>query len=279
MSPPGRPKGEYRSARREGTPVVALAEQQRALVQVIVADAPALGVTGRIETYRHAYTGRLVAALRDNFGVLPNVLGDEAFEALAVAYLAAHPSKRPSIRWFGDRLADFMATHEDLVPHPALTDLARMEWALRGAFDAADAAPFDMSALSALAPEAWPRLVFEPLPSVQLLAMDWAVEPVWRALQGAAVDDAPELPAPDAHVHTLLVWRPRLDPRWRVLGDLDAKLLQAALQGETFGTLCALAATEAGDETAAAHAAAALRSWLADGLFSRWQLAPEASKT
>ncbi len=256
-----------------------LTEQQRALARAIVADAPALGVSGRIRTYQQAYTNRLVAALRDNFGVLPNVLGDDAFEALALAYLAAHPSQQPSIRWFGDRLTDFMAAHDELVSHPALTDLARMEWALRGAFDAADATAFDANELSTLAPEAWPRLVFEPLPSVQLLAMGWAVEPVWRALQGLAADDAPELSAPGAHAHTLLVWRPRLDPRWRVLNELDDKLLRAALQGETFGTLCALAASVVGDEAAAGHAATALRSWLADGLFSRWCLAPEALKT
>jgi hypothetical protein len=256
-----------------------LTEQQQALAQAIVADTPARGVTGRIETYRQAYSGRLIAALRDNFGVLPSVLGDDAFEALALAYLAACPSQRPSIRWFGDRLSDFMAAHDDIVPHPALTDLARMEWALRGAFDAADATPFDMSELSELAPDAWPRLVFEPLPSVQLLSMAWAVEPVWRGLQNVASDEAPELPAPEAHAHTLLVWRPQLAPRWRVLGDLDATLLRAALQREAFGTLCALAAAEVGDEAAAAHAATALRSWLADGLFSRWQLAPDALKT
>ncbi len=260
-------------------PVNTLTEQQRALAQAIIANAPALGVSGRIETYRHAYTSRLVAALHDNFGVLPNVLGDDAFEALALAYLAAHPSRQPSIRWFGDGLIDFMAAHDDLVPHPALTDLARMEWALRGAFDAADATPFDMGELSSLAPEDWSRLVFEPLPCVQLLSMGWAVEPVWRALQAVAADDAPELPAPEAHAHTLLVWRPLLDPRWRVLGALDAELLQTALQGETFGTLCALAAAEVGDDMAAAHAAAALRSWLADGLFSRWRLVPESLKT
>ncbi len=79
-----------------------------------------------LRNYQQAYAGQLIAALRDNFGVLPQVLGDEAFDALALAYIRAHPSAQPSIRWFGHRLPDFMAERDDPVPHPALTDLARM---------------------------------------------------------------------------------------------------------------------------------------------------------
>jgi len=91
----------------------ALAQQQRALKREIVEggdDAAArVDVTGLLRIYRHAYAARLIAALRDNFGVLPRAMGDEAFEALGRAYLQAHPSSQPSIRWFGHALADFMA--------------------------------------------------------------------------------------------------------------------------------------------------------------------------
>src|SRR6185369_6628626 len=131
-----------------------LTAQQRALQHAIVAraggDALLRALPGReplLRIYQHAYTARLAGALRDNFGVLPQVMGDDAFDALALAYIAAHPSRHPSIRWFGDKLPEFMAAHENLVPHPALVDLARMEWALRSAFDAADAAPIDAGAL------------------------------------------------------------------------------------------------------------------------------------
>ncbi|WP_163367521.1 HvfC/BufC N-terminal domain-containing protein, partial [Klebsiella aerogenes] len=81
-----------------------------------------------LQVYRHAYRARLAEALADNYTVLARALGDEAFDALAQAYLAAHPSRHPSIRWFGAALADFMAVAGDeLVPHPGLVDLARMD--------------------------------------------------------------------------------------------------------------------------------------------------------
>lgn len=258
-----------------------LATQQRLLKRAIVRGAPelpdteALGLlradAGReplLRIYRQAYVGRLVAALRDNFGVLPLVLGDAAFDTLALAYIEAHPSRHASIRWFGHRLAAFMAERDDLVPHPALTDLARMEWALRTAFDAADASPVGALALAGVAADTWPTLVFDALPSVQLFELGWNVEPVWRALQDPDGADSPELPEPQPLVHSLLVWRQDLHTRWRSVDALPARLLHGALRGECFGALCALAAEELSDEQAALHAAGALRGWLDDGLFS-----------
>lgn len=252
-----------------------LARQQRAMQRAIVArqDAGDLlrGLRGEsplLRIYQHAYEVRLAAALRDNFGVLPQVMGDDAFDALARAYVAAHPSRAPSIRWFGDQLASFMAAHEDLVSHPSLVDLARMEWALRASFDAADGTPIDATAFTQIAPERWAGLVFTALPSVQLLHLQWAVEPVWRALQSANEGEEPELPEPARHAHALLIWRQGLDNRWRSLDSAQAGLLQAALDGENFGQLCELAAQQSGPDEAAAVAVAALHSWLADGLLA-----------
>jgi hypothetical protein len=243
-----------------------LIEQQTALKRAIVQCKDTAVVSGLLRIYSQAYTARLAGALRDNFGVLPQVLGDDAFDALALAYIEAHPSARPSVRWFGDRLAEFMATRDDLVPHPALIDLARMEWALRTAFDAADAEPLAVDDLARVPADEWPALVFAPLPSVQLLAMRWNVGPVWRALQGA---DAPDLPEPQALEHDLLIWRQGLETRWRALDDSAARLLRCALEGENFATLCALAADDVGSEQAPLHAASALRGWVNDGIFRR----------
>jgi len=250
-----------------------LADQQRAL-QAAMCGAPApeglLQAPVRhaplLDVYRHAYRARLVAALRDNHGVLPRAMGDEAFEALAEAYLLAHPSRHASIRWFGDRLAGFMAARPDLVPHPAFVDLARMEWALRAAFDAADAVPLTPAQLAALPADGWPQRVLRFHPSVQLLALDWHVEPAWRALH-ADGDGEPALDEPVAGAHALLVWRPALETRWRsVAGAVEARLLAAAMQGEDFSALCLRAAQEVGEDRAVVAVVGAVQAWTAEGL-------------
>lgn len=224
-----------------------------------------------LAVYRHAYRARLAEALADNYTVLARALGDEAFDALAQAYIAARPSQHPSIRWFGGELASFMAAAgDDLVPHASLADFARMDWALRGAFDAAEAPPLDPATLAALGPDDWAGLVLHLHPSVQRVVLAHAIEPAWRVLRewepesGAA---QPELDEPVPHEHTLLAWRQQGETRWRSLEALEAVLLQAVAEGAPFALLCERAAASLGDaETAAPAVVGALQRWLADGL-------------
>lgn len=245
-----------------------------ASVEHLLADSPN-GAPPLIGAYRHAYGARLTEALRDNHEILAKAMGDEGFDALATAYRLKYPSKLPSIRWFGHRLAEFMAEQLEadsgLVPHPAFVDFARMDWALRQAFDAADAPVIARDALAALAPEQFATLRFKPHPSLQVLAMDWAIEAAWRALRehADAGGDEPELPEPQFTPHQLLVWRRGLQTLWRSMDPNEAELLQAMLRGEDFGALCELAAGLSGDaDQAVTVAATALTQWLEDGLLS-----------
>ena len=246
---------------------------------------------GRLAVYQQAYGARLLAALADNYAVLARAMGDDGFKALGRAYLAAQPSRQASIRWFGHRLPDFMdqdlAADGSLVAHPALADLARLDWATGMAFDAADAPTLAASALTEVPVAAWSGLRLQLHPSVQALGLHWVVAPAWHALQRAAaaaiavdaaidVDahtdtDEPSLPPPEASEHTLLVWRRALGSHWRVLGDSEAALLRAAAAGDDFNALCTLADELHADEAQAVQAVvSALQQWLADGLVSRW---------
>jgi len=250
--------------------------QQRQLAAAIRDDADAAGLlagdfTTGLEVYRHAYRARLAEALADNYTVLSRALGDEAFDALAQAYISASPSRHPSIRWFGHALADFMAeAGDDLVPHASLVDFARMDWALRGAFDAADAPPLDPAMLAAMSPDDWAGLVLHLHPSARRAGLAHAIEPAWRALrewEPESGDDQPELEEPLPREHVLLAWRQGPETRWRSLEPLEAVLLEAVSAGESFARLCERAAVELGDAEAAAPAVVgALQQWLAEGL-------------
>lgn len=253
---------------------MSLAAQQRQFAEAIRVQADPAGVLAEpvepgLSVYRHAYKARLVEALTDNYTVLARALGDDAFEALGQAYVDAHPSRQASIRWFGHRLAHFMAGADDgLVPHPSLIDFAHMDWALRDAFDAADAEPLDPAALARLDPDAWAALVLHLHPSVRRVPLAWAIEPAWRVLrEWQPGDEQPELPEPVEHQHELLVWRQGLETRWRSLEPLEAHLLHAVALGSPFALLCERAAGLLGDPEAAAPAViAALRQWLGEGL-------------
>jgi len=257
----------------------ALRARQRALAALITGeDEPgdvavqaslraAPGQPVRVDIYRAAYRARLVAALRANVPVLHQVLGDEAFEALALGYLQAHPSTEPSIRWFGHRLADWLDARleldPDALPHPALADLARMEWAIGTAFDAADATPVTVADLAALTPQDWAGLRLAGHPALQRVGLGWAVEPLWRALtRDPEANTAP----PEALDHRLLVWREGLSPRWRAAEADEDGALAALLSGASFGELCLQVAAQAGAEAAPARVAGWLRGWVEAGM-------------
>jgi hypothetical protein len=211
-----------------------------------------------LQAYRFAYRARLVEALQDNHPALHQALGDAAFTALTHAYLAEHPSSEPSIRWFGAQLADFMARWPEL-PHPALVDLARLDWALRHAFDAPAHAPLQAEQLAD--PALWAATALRLQPHVRISALHWQVAPAWHALQQAR--DAgieAELPAPEPLDHALLSWRIGLAPQWRSLDAAEADLLRG-LQGQSAADWLG-----AQGEAALTQAVAHLQRWVVDGL-------------
>lgn len=255
----------------------ALHLQQQALQAAILTErfpehllAPGLGdVERRFAVYAHAYRARLCAALRDNYPVLHQVLGDGDFDALALAYLVVHPSAHPSIRWFGGNLESFVRAHPEHAAHPAVGDLIRLEWALRSAFDALDQPLLESAHLAALAPEDWPGLVLRPQASVRLLDLEWSVEALWRAVDRGEA----EVPEPELAPHRLLVWRKALTPCWRRVDAGEAALIEGLLLGDDFAALCARAATGTddphgmnGEDACALRVVQALQQWIADGL-------------
>ena len=204
------------------------------------------------------YRRRLSAALRVNYPVLYRVLGDEGFDQLAHAFVAASPSTERSIRWFGAALEEYLRDQPAALPHPALRDLVRMEWAISRALDAADEAPVTVKYMAGTSPHRWHRLRFVLHPSVRLLDLDWKVEPLWQAIKA---DEAAQMPEPERGSHGLLVWRQDLEARWRSLDPQELLLLRLLDAGHSFGDLCAhLAAHEQGHKPAE----------LAAGLLRRW---------
>ena len=70
-----------------------------------------LPLRSRLRIYADAYRLRLTDALAHNYPCLQQLLGAEAFAALAQRYLDEHPSTSVSVRWFGHQLAAELSSH------------------------------------------------------------------------------------------------------------------------------------------------------------------------
>ncbi len=121
----------------------------------------------RVRIYVEAYRLRLLEVLQDNYTGLHGLLGDEEFDRLGHAYIDAHPSTHPSVRWFSRHLEDFLRHTEPYDAHPYLAEMAAFEWAQGLVFDATDEPIAGLEAMANIAPDAWAGLGFTLHAAVQ----------------------------------------------------------------------------------------------------------------
>jgi hypothetical protein len=231
-------------------------------VEAHVRGSARVPVTTRLGIYGGAYRSRLTEALASNYSAIAKLL-DEDFQLLASEYVRTHDSPFFSVRYYGDDLARFLASHEDYAAAPLLAELARWEWAMTGVFDAADAQPLAHEVLASVAPERWAQLRFQWHPSVARVALHWNAPQIWQAL----TEDTARPPAAFATEPTQwLLWRQELTTYFRSLAAAEAAVLDAARSGWPFGELCELLCEKVGDAEAPVQAATFLRGWIAAGL-------------
>ncbi|MBS0422300.1 MAG: putative DNA-binding domain-containing protein [Proteobacteria bacterium] len=218
-------------------------------------------VETRLAIYGDGYRSRLIEALQNSFPVLAELLGESEFQTMATGYVNAHESTFFNVRWYGDRLGDFLAADEEYSKAPILAEMARWEWAMAAAFDAADAEPIDIGAFAAVAPEDWAGLQFEWSPSVQVVAVEWNVPQLWKA-----VTEGGDRPEPAVAPARYVIWRRQLQIYFRALSEAEASVVAAARERHSFGELCVLLCEHFAESEASQHAAGFLRGWVESGL-------------
>ncbi len=182
-----------------------------------------------LDVYRDGYAARLIEVLTNDYPGLMAMAGPDDFDYMARAYIAAHPSHHPSVRWFGRGVADFLATTPPFNGNPAPSEMARFEWALGDAFDSPDTAPIAAEALMAMPPEAWETLSFAPVPSLQLMTLTFDVPQAWQRREEQEPGNLEVEPA--VQPTGWVVWRREFAPNFRSLDTDEAAALAALARG------------------------------------------------
>jgi hypothetical protein len=222
--------------------------------------------TTLLEVYRDGYALRLIEVLTNDYPGLLAMAGPADFDCMARAYIAAHPSRHPSVRWFGKHLADFLAGTPPFNATMAAAEMARFEWALGDAFDSPDATPIGAGELIALPAEAWETLAFAALPSLRLLSFEFEVPPAWQRRDeqepGNLEVERAAGPVP------WVIWRPQFTSHFRSMEPDEAAMLATLVEGRSFPELCEEVAPHVGEDQAAARAAGLLRAWVEEGMIA-----------
>jgi hypothetical protein len=199
----------------------------------------------QVDIYREQYFLRHVGALRDDFESLVALLGEDGFDALARAYLAAHPPTSFTLRDLGHALPAFVASHAPWSEDTLVADMARLEWAFVDAFDAAEAPKIELAAIASMPEEAWPLARVRLHPSVQLVEMRHLAEDYRSQARKLLAGELTELPRPEPGARYVVVFRGSEKLKYIDVDRGAFALLCALRDGLALGDACERAASAA----------------------------------
>jgi hypothetical protein len=179
--------------------------------------------------YRNTVVHGAVEALRANYPVLAEILGEEMFDCLAADFAAASPPSSPILALYGEGFAEWLEEQSWILEFPYLSDVARCERMHIECLFAADHEPLY---LGDLANADWNALHIRLHPAARF---DWFLTPaagIWIAHQQGSL---PEELSPCWKGEGLLIARPHLIT-WPLALDAAAhRLLLGIAHGESVG--------------------------------------------
>lgn len=224
----------------------------------LLTPGPSLSARERLQIYRGAYLARLVECLVDDYPAVAFAVGD-AHEALFESYIAAHPSRSPSLNHFGRHMSAFL--RDGARPDAAfLSELARLEWAIVETIHAPFPDALGLEAFSQVPADRWGDVRLTPSGRATWLDFRYPVEEYYRAFRE---EQSPVAPSPAAT--TTLVLRQGFSIVRLNVSQGMRGVLRALIEGETLGD--ALEAME--DELTPDDLTATFRSWVGSGIFAR----------
>lgn len=222
----------------------------------------------RLSIYTNAYRLRLLEALATDYPGLHTLTGDELFEQIGRNYISVYPSAHYSIRYFGQHLSCFLAETIPYRESPVLAEMARLEWALSLAFDAADDVVLAETTLACFPPDSWPDMRLRLHASVQRQDFQWNVAELWTAIDQQHTPVPPQrYPQPQSW----LVWRRDYQNYFRKLDDTEAWALDYVMAGNNFAALCEGLCAYIEPEQVGMLAAGYLKGWVRAGVVAELQ--------
>ena len=180
--------------------------------------------------YRNTVMKGCIDALQANYPAVTRLVGEEWFRAAAAIYVRSHLPALPTLLYYGEDFADFLAGFEPAAELPYLPAIARLDRFWTEAHAARDEAPLAASAVAALDAEQLAGTVLHPHAAAR-----WAwceAHPafsIWTRNR-APSEDTVEY---DWDGKGALITRPESSVQWMALDAASCAFLDACAAGLT----------------------------------------------
>ena len=132
----------------------------------------------RFSVYRNNVAVSLKEALKTRFTFIFRLLGEVNFNTIAGEFIEDRSPDSPLMMFYGAAFPSFVSNCAQLDHLAYISDVARLELALRSAYHAADSTPIYPSALEAFAPNKLSKAYIELAPAVRLISSPWPIHAI-----------------------------------------------------------------------------------------------------
>lgn len=185
---------------------------------------------GPMRIYRNTALSGCIDALRANFPIVAQLLGDEMFDAVAAEFAATCPPRRPVLALYGERFPDWLEVQHWARDVPYMPDVARIERLHIEALFACDAEPMRMESLGGR--DDWQTLHLQLHPAARFGWLTTPAMSIWLS-QRDGVEGELEF---DWQAEGVLVTRPGLQVEAVRLERASHRFLFGIRLGESVGS-------------------------------------------
>lgn len=230
----------------------------------VVTRSPTLAPRERVAVYARAYMARLVEALEADYPVVVELLGHDRFHRVARAYATRHRPRSWTLNDFGAAFPAFLGRTRGLPRASLVRDAARIERAMSEAFDAEVTSILRPADAASVAPAKWAGARLVPSPSLHVIALATAANPVVTRVRHGA---GPPRRAPPGPAWVAVYRKDDVVYRLDLTRPAHAAV-SALVRGRTIGE--AVAAASRVFDGDAAELPAQVRRWFARWIDEEW---------
>ena len=198
-------------------------------------------------------------ALAEEYPVLRKYLGEILFSSIMRELVSSRRHDHSSARWYSEHLPTYLKSYKPLLLRPEIQEMAQLE----AATYAADAAPnvqsLKASDIALLDAKTLVNLPLRIHPSAIRLTFRQNTTSLWSAMK---CGEQPPKPHRLASPQNVVVWRQSNAPRFRILGDEEARVFDCIAKTACFAELCNISRDDDNSDPVENRVQAFLSAWV-----------------